>query len=233
VTPAQQAPLVDLLTAAAAEEGLAVEELRRRYLDAFEDDYWRQEVRHGRSGRTRLEAMLRHWLAMRTGEEVPSGELYPRFGQLVADMRAGRAPSDSPQSTPTLFRELAFYGRIYKSFDDCPLSTVEGQLFERLRTMEVVAATPLLLWVFGMSGDVVSRASKSRIVELLDGYLQQEAPHRLRAPDTHRLFLDLLREVKLAPERADDVMAAVLSRQETSDRARTRETNALAPDPRD
>ena len=51
-------------------EGVAVEPLYERHWKAFDDAWWRTEMRQGRLKRPRLDIFLQHYLSLKTRDDV-------------------------------------------------------------------------------------------------------------------------------------------------------------------
>jgi hypothetical protein len=124
-------------------QGAQIDALFEKYWESLDSDWWREEVQQGRLKRPRIDIFLNHWLAMRTGSEVVSHQLFVAFKRFVAD---GKKKAED------VLVDLKRYALVYESFEKEPSHTELGQFLYRLGVMEVTTAYPVLLWLLGPDG---------------------------------------------------------------------------------
>ena len=105
-TPLLASDLVkNFLLQTASSVGHDPEAVGRSHWSQFDATWWREEVRQGRLRRPRVDMFLDYWLESRTGEEVASHEVFPRFKDLV---------DADPGAVLTIAEELATAGGVFR-----------------------------------------------------------------------------------------------------------------------
>jgi hypothetical protein len=207
-TPLLAADLVkNLIFHRAEHAGLNVEQLYEEQWSPFDQDEWRQEIRQGRLTRPRVEVFLNHWLTMQTEREVGSRSLFQSFRQFVDH---GDVPVDQ------VLAGFASDGRVFNSFGEFEDGSREQLFFSRVEVLDVTTLFPVLLWLFRQEESVLSRERRLRACKMLESWLVRRTVSRLTTKGYNRYFLELLRPLKQAPERADEIILDEL-RSETAD----------------
>lgn len=189
-TPLLASDLVkNFLLQTAQAKGLSSEAIYEEDWKQLESDWWRKEVRQGRITRPRLDQFLNYWLVMRTADEVPSNDVFPRFKDFVEE---GAQPIDS------VARELSAHGAVFRSLEDIDPQSEEGTFLYRWRTIEAGVSTPLLLWLFAQGEDVLTSEDRLACLKALESYLVRRMLCRLTTKDYNRMFLELLTRTKKA-----------------------------------
>jgi len=186
-TPLLAADLVkNHLFQAATKQGADVDALYQRHWKPLDTDWWREEVQQGRLKRPRLDIFLNHWLAMSSGGEVVSHQLFHEFKQYLA--------ADQKQASDVL-ADLARYGKVYETFESEPGTTELGQFLYRLRTMEVTTAYPALLWLLGPQG-LADPADRRIALQAVESWLVRRVLARQTTQNYNTVFLALLKSVR-------------------------------------
>lgn len=154
--------------------------------DGEEEDWWREEVQQGRLKRPRLDVFLNHWLAMVTGTEVVSGQLYSAFKRYLAE---------GQKQASDVLADLERYAHVYETFETEQLTSELGQFLYRLNTMEVTTAYPALLWLLGPDGltDVNERRTALQAIE---SWLVRRMLARQTTKNYNVVFLALLKSAR-------------------------------------
>lgn len=188
-TPLSASDLIkNLLFQSATNRGEDVEFLYKEYWQFFEDPKWRRKVRQGRLSRFRLDLFLSNYLVMNEEKYIGPSALFDGFKEFLKQW---------PHSIERLLQDLQTYARIYDRFDSYPDNDPRGIFFYRLRTMNVVAAEPFLLYIFGMEKDKnLEFSSLLNILEMIESYLLRRLVKKLATERYTRVFIKLLQMVK-------------------------------------
>ena len=111
----------------------------QKYWADFDSRWWREDIRQGRLVRPRVDVFANYWLAMRTGSEVASKDVFPRF----RDYAGG-------QDIAAVARNMNEVGAYYRAIEDAkfPRGSVEETFLYRWHTMDAGVSTPVILWLF-------------------------------------------------------------------------------------
>lgn len=184
-TPLLVSDLVkNLLIHTAVEQRLDVEDLYSRYWRQFDErDYWRAQIRQGRFVRPRLDVFLHYWLMMRSGQDVPSQQMFPVFQRYFRDQS---------YDVDALLADLRRCGDAFRRLDEIPDATVDGTFVYRWRTLDAQAVTPVVLWLF----DQLSETDRQEPLLALESWLVRRSLLRLTTNSYSRITLDMLRELE-------------------------------------
>ena len=135
-----------------------VEALYDRYWAQFDDQWWKKEVGRGHAARGRRDVLLSAWLTAATGSEANIGHLY----------REARIYLDGGPSTEDVLKELSAFAAAYRVIygadpaEDDRLATS----YERIRSLDILTAVPLLTWLRTVVGaGLPSRTTSVRSVQ--------------------------------------------------------------------
>lgn len=167
-------------------QGADIDPLYEQYWKVLDTDWWREEIQQGRLRRPRLDTFLNHWLAMSSGSEVVSHQLFPEFKRYLA--------AGSKQASDVL-ADLARYGAVYESFEHEPVATDLGRFLYRLNTMEVTTAYPALLWLLGPEG-IEDPADRRVALAGIESWLVRRMLTRQTTKNYNTVFLALLKSVR-------------------------------------
>lgn len=187
----------------ATADGLDADLLYERQWQALEDRWWRDEIHQGRIVRPRLDVFLNYWLVMKTAREVKSHEVFSAFKTHVAS--GGQEISD-------VVADLRQVGRTYRGFDEVDPTSSLGTFLYRWRTVDAGTTTPLLLWLFSRSEDVINSAERLEAVAAIESYLVRRMICRMTTKDYNRLFLELMSRLhESGPSDGASVVTAYLA----------------------
>jgi hypothetical protein len=169
-------------------QGADIDALYEQYWHLLDTDWWREDVKQGRLTRPRLDIFLNHWLAMSTGNEVVSHQLFPEFKRYLA--------SGNKQAADVL-ADLARYGSVYETFEKEPRTTELGLFLDRLAVMDVTTAYPALLWLLGPEG-LTDERERGPALRAVESWLVRRMLTRQTTKNYNVVFLALLRHVRQA-----------------------------------
>ena len=132
---------------------------------------------------------LNYWLAMRTGEEVVSHDLFPTFKRYLAD---------GQKSAEAVLADLARFAAVFESFEIEPETTTLGTFLYRVRTMDVTTAYPALLWLYGPEG-IDDPEQRRRATEAIESWLVRRLVTRASTKSYSTVFLGLINAVRTEP----------------------------------
>ena len=110
--------------------------LHAKYLQAFEQPWWRQDVRQGRIFRPRVDIYLNYWLVMRRHAEVPAGDVFQVFRDHARDHR------ETEGSVDEIAADLHGIGGTYRALEETDDDSVLGRFLYRWRVMQAGVLTP-------------------------------------------------------------------------------------------
>ena len=164
-------------------EGLEVEPLYERHWKAFEDKWWRTEMRQGRLKRPRLDIFLQHYLSLKTRDDVLVTHIFETYRKFAA------SSSLSPEE---LIRDLADYGRVFKRLVS-PHENARVNLFlNRLAAIDTATIYPFLLEAFKLYDTPERLSELETIAQSLESFLVRRIACHLTTKNYNRLFLELL-----------------------------------------
>ena len=187
-----------------AQKGLDAEAIYQERWLAFDQAWWRNEIRQGRLVRPRIDVFLNYWLIMRTGAEVSSDEVFASFRRVEVD---GHSVED-------VVVDLHEVGGAYRQFEEYEPFTTEGTFMYRWQVMDAGVSTPLLLWLFSRS-NVIPVDTLDRCLAAIESFLIRRMLCRMTTKDYNKLFVDLISELESArdPGNADGTIIAYFARQ--------------------
>ena len=172
-------------------------------------DYWSVDVTLGRITVPRSEAFLMHWLAMKTGDVIPSDELFDRFRRGFLD------GPDAPDPI-SLLEELARDSDLWRSFADLPTDTPMGSFLAFSRRVDITTFQPLVLLLARSEADPARVDTAFRVLE---SYLARRTIAGLTTKQYTNLTGEWLKAAKRLPERPDEALVGALLRSQ-ADRTR-------------
>lgn len=171
--------------------GLNSEALYKKHWQGFDEQWWRTEVRQGRITRPRIDTYLNYWLTMRTGEEVSSSDVFPRYRKYSED-----------RPVQDVVADIAEVSQAYKTLEGFTDRSRVGVFLYRWRVMEAGVFTPALLWLFhnrNAIGDVDFEAT----IGALESYLVRRMICRMTTKDFNRLDIELVSQLNAgSPQQA-------------------------------
>lgn len=173
------------------------DELWEPTFEAVSDEgYWSNDTEQGRRSRSRSSWFLMHWLAAELGTVVRADRLYETFRRDVL-----RAPG---ADAAELVRRLCRDAGIVRSFDDLPVTTVEGRFFARLRSLDTTTMHPVALLLFRSVVDgVIAEERRNLALSALESWLVRRSILRLTSQSYNRILATMLAAAKSDPSRPD------------------------------
>ena len=180
-----------------------VDALYDAYWAQFDDPWWKKEVGRGHAARGRRDVLLSAWLTAATGAEASVAHLY----------REARAYLDGAPSTEEVLVELSRFAVAYRVVygadpaEDHRLATA----YERIRSLDITTAVPLLTWLRTISGPGLDLESHVRAVRAVESWSLRRVyvGSQTRGYGSH--FARILREAREAHEKGVDVADAVVA----------------------
>ena len=154
-----------------------------RYWKAFDEEqrFWREEVGRGHARKPRIEGLMQHAIALMSGEEVASSEVYTAYRRF--------ARSDLAGSAVDRMKKFRRYGDVYRSLVQGGHEHKLSTFLYRLDAMDLGSAFPFLIELLDRRpGDV---ALLSGVTAILDSFLVRRMICRLSTRGYSRLFLEL------------------------------------------
>ena len=187
-----------------AQRGLDAEALYKERWLAFDQTWWRSEIRQGRLVRPRIDVFLNYWLIMRTADEVSSDDVFAAFRRYVA----------SGHSVEHVIEDLHKVGGAYRQFENYEPFTPEGMFFYRWQVMDAGVSTPLLLWLF-CRRETIPPDRLRRCLSAIESFLIRRMLCRMTTKGYNRLFVDLVGRLEGVndPAYADQTIIGYLAEQ--------------------
>jgi hypothetical protein len=191
----------------ASSVGLNGDALYQRHWKGFDEQWWREEIRQGRLTRPRIDAYLNYWLTMRTGEEVSSSDVFPRFRRYSEDL-----------AVDAVLADIERVGAAYKTLEGPADRSRLGSFLYRLRVMEAGVFTPALLWLFD-NRTAMGETGFIGTLEAIESYLIRRMICRMTTKDFNRVDIELVSQLKsAAPAEARSVVVTRLASESSPSR---------------
>jgi hypothetical protein len=149
--------------------------------------FWEVEERQGRLSRARLDLFVQHFLSMKTGTEVLSGQLFPAY-------KAWIERSKPYSSVEEELRDLIRFSDHFYSLLRPDETTPVGRFASRLRTIDTSTAYPLILGLLG--NNRIGSSERLGIFADIESFLVRRLVCGRSTKNYNRLFLQLLRELE-------------------------------------
>ncbi len=176
-----------------------------KHWKAFDEPWWRQEIRQGRIIRPRVDVFLNYWLVMRSRSEIPASDVFPRFRE-YADASA--------VSIEEIAGDIEEVGRTYRRLEEIDDDSDLGTFLYRWRVMQAGVVTPVLLWLLSQDSSELTEDRLHRGLRAIESYLVRRMVCRMTTKNYNTLFLDLLGRLDgEGAERADETVVRFLSEQ--------------------
>lgn len=185
----------------AGREKLDVEAVYKKYWSAFDEEFWREEVKQGRLNRPRSDLFMQHFLASHQGQDIPIKHLYVEYRHWLETVRP----------FPTVTEELASlsrYGAYFRSIVAPTLGEPAFDLCNFLEAYDIRTAYPLLLALMDAGLDV---SEWSNISSILESYLLRRAVCNMGSKNYNRIFLSLTRSLRKDGFTADNLKRSLLA----------------------
>lgn len=185
-----------------AEGGGDPEAVWREHWSRFEDPFWTQEVKAGRTRVQRSTLFLHQWLISRVGAEVLQSRLFPEFKHFVEHR------TDTPVAQ--LIAEIAAVATRYRALVE---ETTSGApdidrvalAVHRFAVADTQVATPVLLWLLDPRHGI-DAAVRERAVTHLESWVMRRMMLRATTADLGRVAANLITRLDAAGAPADEVV---------------------------
>src|SRR5699024_10369661 len=108
------------------------------YWAAFDDDWWREEVRQGRMFRSRVDTFLQYWLTMRTISEIPSRDVFASFRAYAQEAMT------SVERAERLLAQLQDDAEFYRDLSTHEVDNAAGRFYQVvIQAFDLAAFMPL------------------------------------------------------------------------------------------
>lgn len=210
---------------AASEAGLDSDALYSQLWKGFDDLWWRTEVRQGRIVRPRIDTYLNYWLIMRTGDEILSTDVFPRFRRYAEEV--------GPPIT-AIVQDMKDIATAYRELEQRDDRFPEGVFLYRWHVMDAGVSTPVVLWLLSNRTAIGSQGLR-RALNAIEGYLVRRMICRMTTKDYNRLFLEMMDKVrKASADTVGELIVDLLARETAESRvwpsdARLREAILTLP----
>ena len=190
--------------ASLAHPDLSIDQIHEDYWAEHLGDhaYWSEEERLGRIVVPRSEAFLMHWLAMKSGEVIPSDELFDRFRRSFLDGPDAPDPLD-------LLKELGSDSDLWRSFAAAPTTTSMGSLLAFTRNIDLSTFQPLVLL---LAKSEAEQSRRDKAFGMLESFLSRRTITGLTTKGYNNLTGELIKAINRMPEKPDEALVSALLR---------------------
>jgi len=185
----------------AGREQLDVETVYQKYWSAFDDEFWREEVKQGRLNRPRSDLFMQHFLASHQGQDIPIKHLYVEYRHWVETKRQFH---NVTEELATLSRQGGHFRSIVAPKD----GDATFNLCSFLEAYDIRTAYPLLLALMDAK---IDDSEWKAISNILESYLLRRAVCNLGTKNYNRIFLSLTRNLRKDGFTANQLKEALLA----------------------
>ncbi|PPJ36353.1 DUF262 domain-containing protein [Nocardia nova] len=185
-------------------EDTDIESLYDKYWAEFDDPWWKMEIGRGHAARGRRDVLLSAWLTAATGHEVNVGRLYGE----VRDYLAG-----GNLTTQAVLADIHAYALAYSHLH-ARTSTVTDDIataYRRINALEVVTATPLLLWLSTRPEQALPLQEHTAAVSAIESWLMRRALVNANTRGYGRTFIEVLKDAQAAEAAGRSIAKAVIA----------------------
>ncbi|KWT65530.1 protein of unknown function DUF1524 RloF [Hyphomicrobium sulfonivorans] len=163
------------------------EALHKLYWSAFDDDFWRVEVKQGRLSRPRSDLFLQHYLGSQVQREIPINHLFVEYRGWLKNKKPPFAKVADELDL------LARQGKAFRRIMAPETADVFYRLGTFLNAFEIGTAHPLLLTLIemGVGNQEIQEMSRS-----LESYMMRRAVCGLTNKNYNRVFLAAAKKLR-------------------------------------
>lgn len=156
-----------------------------------EDEWWRSDVGAGHARRARQDWLLGDWLIAQTGAAIQVGRLY-------GDFRTWFEKDDS--NAIDALRSLNQYADAYETLYGRRegATAAERLAFGQIDSLNVAAATPVLLWLLAQPNQHLDRAEREMAFRAIESFVVRRMAMRWQTRSYGQAFVEVLRAAKTA-----------------------------------
>jgi hypothetical protein len=162
------------------------EKLYDEYWRAFDDEFWRVEVRQGRLLRPRSDLFMQHFLASRLTEDIAIKHLYVEYKSWIDKDRPFASVRDE-------LIALSSQGRAFRRMQDPQKEDLLFPLAMFLKTFDISTVYPLLLF---LAESKLTDEVWKQVSVTLESYLLRRAVCNLTTKAYNRIFLNLTKAMR-------------------------------------
>ena len=201
-TPLLQSDLIkNMVLHEAVLKGFAIDATDELRLWDFKDQWWRQEIRQGRTVRPRIDVFLNYWMIMRTRDEVAGDDVFSVFRRYYD---RGSVPIEK------ISADINLVGSHYEALEKVSKPDLETFLYRR-GVMQAGTLTPVLLWL--LSSDV-PKPQLDKGIRALESHQLRRMVCRWSTMGNNRLFNGLIALLEEAgPQHAGNTIVEYLGNQ--------------------
>ncbi len=166
-----------------AREGESQEALYKEHWQAFDDPFWRHEIRQGRLIRPRSDLFMQHFLASRQAVDIPIKHLYVEYKWWIERKKPFK---NVREELSTLAKQGSDFRRIIEPAKGDALFP----FVTFLKSFDIGTVYPLLLHLLDKA---VDDADFKRIASVIESYLLRRAVCGYTTKGYNRIFLTMIR----------------------------------------
>jgi uncharacterized protein with ParB-like and HNH nuclease domain len=185
----------------AGREHVDIESVYDKYWRAFDDEFWRQEVKQGRLNRPRSDLFMQHFLASHQGQDIPIKHLYVEYRHWL---ETAKPFQNVTEELATLSRQGAHFRSIVAPKD----GEVTLDLCNFLDAYDIRTAYPLLLALMDAN---IDPGEWKQISSIIESYLLRRAVCNLGTKNYNKIFLSLTRSLRKEGFNAKQLKDALLA----------------------
>jgi hypothetical protein len=200
----------------AQSENKDIESLYEQYWKPFDDDFWREEVKHGRVKRPRIDTYLQHYLTLMLRDDVRSAHLFESFKSYVHALEVDSAAGEygnkltqQPKGTEEHLKALHRYARAFRTFAHPPANSRLMIFLDRLEAVDTTTVYPLLL----LACDQLLPNRKEEFdsfLGVLESYLIRRMVCGLTTKNYNKIFVDVIKALDKQGEVSADALERTL-----------------------
>lgn len=172
----------------AARKNEPQEALYEKYWSAFDDEFWRAEVRQGRLLRPRSDLFMQHFLASRQCMDIPIKHLFVEYRHWI---ERGKPFGSVTEELEALSRQGRDFRRVLEPKKGDPIAP----LASFMETFDVRTAYPMLLMMLDVR---LPDSEWAAITRVLESYLVRRAVCGGTTKAYNRIFLGLTKSLREA-----------------------------------
>ncbi len=168
-----------------------------------ESEWWLGLVGVGHAQRARQDWLLGDWLIAQRGQVINVGRLYGEFRDWLE--RSGTKPVDA-------LTTLNDFADAYEMLHGRKPGVSDGErlAYQRIDTLNIAAATPLLLWLLVQPSDVLDPAERELTFRAIESYVVRRMATKYQTRAYGTVFAELLKVAQDAPEHPGKAVIAAL-----------------------
>lgn len=181
----------------AQSEGKDVEVLYNTHWKAFDADFWRDEVKQGRTKRPRIDLFLQHYLALMLREDVRSAHLFESFKDYVVTLEENEQSyqlTAQPSGIEAHLKALARYAHSFRAFAEPPKGSRLATFLQRLQAVDTATVYPILL----LASDQLlpnNQEEFDKVLTVLESFLVRRMLCYMTSKNYNRLFIDVIKSL--------------------------------------